>query len=75
METETRQSARGAQYWMIAAGIVTASIAIYSVIEPEYKYISIWAVMLGSVGTWGLYLTWRRKLDRHGLNLMDEDED
>lgn len=53
---------------------VTTFFAVYSLIEPEYKYFSIWAVMIGAVGTWGLYLAWRRKWDRHGLDLLDEDD-
>ena len=53
---------------------VTAFFAVYSVIVPEYKYISLWAVMLGAIGTWGLYLSWRRKRDLGGQDLINDDD-
>ena len=59
---------------MIVGAAATVFFAVYSVVDPETKYFSLWAVMIGAVGTWGLYLSWRRKRDRHGLDLLDEDE-
>ncbi len=59
---------------IVVGAASTAFFAVYSVVEPDYKYISVWLVMIGAVGTWGLYLSWKRKMDRYGVDLLEKDD-
>jgi hypothetical protein len=39
----------------------TLFFAVMAIIQPRYKYFSIFLVILGLAGTWRQYLAWNRR--------------
>lgn len=73
MNVLDKQLQKGSLFLVLLYAALTLFFIVYVALEPGYRYLSLFLIVIGSGGVWHHYTIWSKKRAQRGVESISTD--